>query len=155
MHWKDRPYAPFIAFIESALRRAWSRETCSPGDRQRWTPENPSIGQCGATVAMLHKCMTEGRPVKGLKIMRAVVNGFGSHYWLRLPDGTDIDLTRDQFPEGTRIPEGEERSIEYLLDSERAVKARTRERAELLNERMEKVVDLAHASFEALGFVLG
>lgn len=152
--WKERPYALIFEMLEVMLKRAWCRETAGPGDRGRWTPERPSIGQCAVTTASIYLHMTENGPVDGLKILRAAVDGFGSHYWLRLPDGTDLDLTRDQFPEGTVIPEGEERTIEYLLDSERAVAAATRARTELLDERIEDVMERAEREAKRLGLWL-
>lgn len=135
--WRDHPLVGLdLELMEVFLRRCWCRATASPGDRDAWSEENPSKGQCAATVAMLWKSLMEDDGLEA-EILRAEVEGFGSHYWLRLPDGTEIDLTRGQFPEGTVIPEGEQRSIEALLDSERAKSARTRERAELLERLVE------------------
>ena len=148
--WRKQPYAPYFETIEIMLRRIWCRETASPNCQKSWTPENPAYGQCAVTAASMYHGLG-GPAVEGLRIMRAEVEGFGSHYWIRLPDGIDVDLTACQFPEGTVIPEGEERTVEYLLDSERAKSARTRERMELLDEIGETIVCETLEAMQRLG----
>ncbi len=110
------------------FRAAWCPDTASPGDMKRWTPNNPTVGQCAVTALLVQDLF-------GGKLLRSVVEGFGSHYYNLLPSGETLDLTHDQFPEGTVVPGGEERDREYVLDSPGAINARTRERYELLKER--------------------
>lgn len=148
--WRAQPYAPYFETIETMLRRVWCRETASPGCQEAWTPENPAFGQCAVTTASLYHSLG-GPRIEGLRIMRAEVEGFGSHYWLRLPDGVDVDITACQFPDGTVIPEGEERTIEYVLDSDRAKSARTRERMELFDEIAAMVAHEAERAMRRLG----
>jgi len=50
-------------------------------------------------------------------------------------------MTRCQFPAGTVVPEGETRTIEYLLESERAKSARTKERAALLEKTFNGIAE--------------
>lgn len=152
--WKKQPYSVFFRVIKAALKPAWSRETASPGCQAAWSEDNPTYGQCAVTTAFLYLGLTETGPVEGLRIMRAEVEGFGSHYWLQLPDGVDIDLTRKQFPDGTVIPPGEERTIEYLLDSPRAVLAKTRERMDLLEQRADTAFDRSGETLLAMGIDL-
>lgn len=80
--------------VEAAIRSSWSVETCDPTDEERWTPENPSLGQCAVTALVVHDLL-------GGELLEAEVHYTdgtrqGFHYWNRLA-GVDIDLTRAQF----------------------------------------------------------
>jgi len=75
----------------------------------------------------------------GGELIRTVVEGFGSHYYNRLPSGQEIDLTDGQFPPGTVIPTGEPVERPYVLDSEKAKRARTAERYRLLKSRFDQI----------------
>ena len=88
----------------------WNRETCSPGLKDSWSEENPSLGQCAITALIVNDFF-------GGKIMRCIASS-GSHYYY-LIDGNIVDLTVQQFL--GEIPEyesGEERTREYLLSNE-------------------------------------
>ena len=90
--------------------KSWSAETCSPGLRDEWTEENPSLGQCAITALILNDCF-------GGQIMRCMASS-GSHYY-NMIDGELVDLTVEQFQ--GEIPDyehGEERTREYLLGNE-------------------------------------
>jgi hypothetical protein len=114
------------------IRAAWCRETASPSCQASWSPSNPSRGQCAVTAEAIRRLV-------GGEVLRTVVPGDGSHYYNRLPSGDDLDLTDEQFPEGTVIPPGDPRDSAYVLDSPGAVTARTRERFELLLQRIGSV----------------
>lgn len=92
-----------LAELETALRASWSPATAAPG---YGTGESghTAAGQCAVTALVIQDCL-------GGDILRAVVRD-GSHYWNRLPDGTEIDLTRDQFalfrPDDVRVRTREE-----------------------------------------------
>jgi hypothetical protein len=103
--------------LEQAIRRSWSAETTVDHD---WTPQRPSKGQCAVTALVVQDYL-------GGDLLRALV-GEVTHYWNRLPDGTILDLTRDQFRsfEPGNI---EPRSREYIL-SYPATAARYRTLAE-------------------------
>lgn len=80
--------------VAAALRESWGPDTCSPEDIPSWSPENPARGQCATTAVVLHDYFG------GLLVMGEVrVDGqrVDYHWWNRLPDGKDIDLTRGQF----------------------------------------------------------
>lgn len=101
---------------------AWCRETSA--DPEGWRPENPSWGQCAIT-ALAVQAMCGG------DLLRSTVGGV-SHYWNRLPDGREVDLTFQQFGPGATYdapPIVRERS--YLTDS-----PQTMRRYSLLMERM-------------------
>ncbi len=87
---------PTITFDEfrALLPRICGRETAF--DRKGWTPENPLYAHC-AVVSLLVQDIFGGvllcaslEPFPEFAHMR-------SHYWNRLPDGTEIDLTEPQF----------------------------------------------------------
>lgn len=71
--------------LRAQLETAWSKETSAGG----YTPELPSTGQCAVTALIVQDLL-------GGELMRTVNMGI-SHYFNRLEDGTEIDLTRDQF----------------------------------------------------------
>ena len=79
-----------IQLIQQALQTAWCRATSAD---PAWSPERPSLGQCAVTALVVQDYL-------GGILMRAEVAD-GSHYWNRLPDGTELDLTSDQFDEFT------------------------------------------------------
>ena len=112
------------------VRSSWCRETASPGCQEKWSPENPALGQCAVTALLV-------QDVLGGELMRTSVEGQGSHYYNRLPDGRTLDLTRGQFPEGTVIPDGQPVPREYVLGSERAVAAQTPQRYRWLKARFD------------------
>lgn len=116
---------------EKILNKAWCRETSSKPDT--WTEEKPAWGQCAVTSLYLQFCL-------GGVLLRAFLDDFKeSHYWNAFLN-KEVDLTRKQFPPGTKIPNGEIRTRDYLLNSENAIKARTRERYGLLLTRIEDVM---------------
>ena len=86
--------------LTRALSRAWGPDTCAPEDRPQWSVDNPARGQCITTVLIVHDFFG-GVLLRG----EVVVGGeqVDYHWWNRLPDGTEIDLTRDQFGPDERV----------------------------------------------------
>jgi 8-oxo-dGTP pyrophosphatase MutT (NUDIX family) len=80
--------------LHNALRAAWGPDTCDPSDIAHWHEGNPSHGQCGPTALVVHDVFG-GELVLGEVHVGEEKQGF--HWWNLLPDGTEIDLTRDQF----------------------------------------------------------
>ncbi|WP_433075981.1 YunG family protein [Dactylosporangium sp. CA-052675] len=85
------------------LLRSWGPETCDPSDLADWHPGNPSRGQCGTTALVVREVLGGD-----LLLGRVTAGGepAGVHYWNRLPDGTELDLTRDQFRPGELVTPG-------------------------------------------------
>jgi uncharacterized protein (DUF952 family) len=84
-----------LADIERAIRVSWSRETCDPVDAEVWSAENPSRGQCAVTALVVQDLL-------GGELLLAEVHypdgsRQGLHYWNRLGEGVELDLTREQF----------------------------------------------------------
>ncbi len=78
-------------FIE-CIKQSWSIDTAQP--HSIWPVDKPSTGQCAVTSLLLM------RYIPGAKMVRGTVldeNQLIVHYWLLMPNGTELDITRDQF----------------------------------------------------------
>jgi hypothetical protein len=82
--------------VETAVRASWSVETayCSADYRER--RPSPARGQCGTTALVVQDLLGGDLIVADLLFAGRTE---GVHYWNRLPDGREVDLTRDQFAE--------------------------------------------------------
>ena len=83
-----------------ALRQSWGPDTCAPEDVASWTPDNPSRGQCATTAVVVHDHFG-GSLVRGEVIVDGEMVDY--HWWNRLPDGEQIDLTLEQFGPHERV----------------------------------------------------
>jgi len=92
---------PEPAEVFAAIRAAWALDTCDPVDADDWSAAHPSRGQCGSTALTIHDLL--GGDLLIAEVARANGTRQGVHYWNRLPDGTEIDLTRDQFTDNEVI----------------------------------------------------
>jgi hypothetical protein len=86
---------PSLEDIEPAVRAAWCRETCDDSDLADWTPQNPARGQCGVTALVLQDLL--GGELLLAEVLLPGGSRQGVHWWNRLPDGREVDLTREQF----------------------------------------------------------
>jgi hypothetical protein len=116
--------------LAAAIRAAWALDTCDPVDADDWSAANPSRGQCGSTALTIHDLL--GGELLIAEVLRADGSRQGVHYWNLLPDGTEIDLTREQFasdelvqePQTVRRPPGlPTRGAEQYLTMRRRVLA--------------------------------
>jgi hypothetical protein len=73
--------------LVQAIALSWSRDTSNEPDR--WTPDNPALGQCAVTALVVQDYL-------GGRLLRGLV-GDVSHYWNQLPTGEELDLTQQQF----------------------------------------------------------
>jgi len=89
--------------IEVAVRAAWTLDTCDPVDADDWSAANPSRGQCGSTALTIHDLL--GGDLLIAEVIRSDGSRQGVHYWNLLPDGTELDLTRDQFADDEVLQE--------------------------------------------------
>lgn len=86
------------ADVERAIRASWSPETAfASADYLARAPACASRGQCGPTALVVHDLLG-GDVLVAEVAVGGVVDGV--HYWNRLPDGVDVDLTADQFVDG-------------------------------------------------------
>lgn len=110
-----------------AIRSSWSAATAYPGSREAWHPGNPAIGQ-GAVTALLLQELLGGA---------ILYNREHQHFWNRLDDGREIDMTLERF-EGRfeSMPADKECDRDYLLNSQKSLEARTLERLQILKARV-------------------
>ena len=83
-----------LSELEPHVRASWSAGTCDPVDLP-WSAADPSRGQCGVTALVLHDLL--GGELLVAEVTYADGGQQGWHTWNRLPDGTVVDLTREQF----------------------------------------------------------
>jgi ADP-ribose pyrophosphatase YjhB (NUDIX family) len=98
--------ATTLTELERALRAAWSLWTADPADHHDrsdvdWSDDDPASGQCASTALIVHD--TFGGTLLMAQVRRADGSPAGFHYFNRLHDGTEIDLTREQFHDGERL----------------------------------------------------
>lgn len=121
-----------LSEVERAVRASWGADTCAPEDVPDWHPGNPARGQCGTTALVLNDLL-------GGDLVRADVHRDGErvdyHWWNRLGDGLELDLTREQFAANEVVGRGEVLSRPAgsgRLDAEyETLRRRVRERLEL------------------------
>lgn len=89
--------------LEAAIRAAWALDTCDPIDADDWSAANPSRGQCGSTALTIHDLL--GGELLIADVLRTDGSRQGVHYWNLLPDGTKLDLTREQFASNEVVQE--------------------------------------------------
>jgi hypothetical protein len=88
-------YADAVARLEAAVRASWDRSTSDTPER--WDPGNPERDQCGPTSLVVHDHL--GGDLLHVEVFTDDVLT-DHHYWNRLPDGSEVDLTRGQFRNG-------------------------------------------------------
>lgn len=86
---------PSPAVVAAAVRASWSRETCDECDLEAWSVANPARGQCGPTALTVHDLL--GGALLVAEVWGPDGRWLGYHWWNRLPDGRELDLTREQF----------------------------------------------------------
>ena len=109
------------------LRKAWCRETAHPSYQDKWSEDNPSVGQCLVTALLVQD--KYGGDIYSCKV------GNNSHF-VNIIDERIIDKTADQF--------GGSKRIKYISDSFRK---RSRESV-LKNKGIRQRYDLLKARIE-------
>ncbi|MGK8487845.1 YunG family protein [Nocardia asiatica] len=99
-------WAGTLGTLASALHKSWSADTSSASG---WTEANSAKGQCAVTACVVQDYL-------GGYILNTVAtlpdNETVSHYF-NIVDGKTIDLTRQQFPEGTIFTKPAEKRGRY------------------------------------------
>lgn len=124
--------------LAEALYKSWSKETCFLAYQKDWSHKNPAFGQCAITALIVQDFF--GGEILYCKHYH--------HYWNRLPNGEEIDLTRSQFGNEVRLCVDGNASREYILESDSAKKAKTLERYLLLKNRMNKIINKKGVYYE-------
>ena len=110
--------------LYDALKHVWCAETCAPRMRDRWTPDNPTYGQCSITAFLTQDLF--GGEVYGVPLED------GGYHCFNVVGGRAFDLTSEQFGG---------RALDYAhVDEQRRedhfAKEEKRLRYELLKERL-------------------
>ena len=96
-----------LAEVEQAIRASWSAETSYASTEYLALSSHPARGQCGTTALVVHELL-------GGVLLCASLSGpypeGAVHYWNRLPDGAEVDLTTGQLQASETL--GEARVIE-------------------------------------------
>jgi len=116
-----------VEMLRPLVRAAWGPDTCYPEAREEWQPENPARAQCGMTAFVVQDLLGGDLVLGEVQVDGVKV---GNHYWNRLPDGTDVDFTADQFFPAEVVANGQ--VVHRPPDAPR----RCREQYELLRERV-------------------
>ncbi len=129
-----------IRILEFALQKSWSEKTCFPSDKKKWTSENPAVGQCAITSMIVHDNL-------GGELLYCKHN---NHYWNRLPNGEEIDLTRSQFSGDTSLCIDAVIKRKHLLSKKKIRTYDTYIRYRLLKNRIKGVIKQLKKSGEML-----
>ena len=122
-----------LTVIETAIRAAWSADTCDPVDLPDWTPDNPSRGQCGVTALALHDLL--GGQLLLADVIRSDGSRQGVHWWNKLSGGIEVDLTRTQFGPDEHV------QTPRAVDRPPGEPARLRPQYRLLRSRVQAALD--------------
>ncbi|GAH68216.1 unnamed protein product, partial [marine sediment metagenome] len=109
----------------------WSKETCYPPNQKDWSNKNPAFGNCAITALIVQDYF--GGELLYCKHYH--------HYWNRLPDGQEIDLTRSQFKEAVTVCADEIKSRVYVLESDSAKQGATLKRYTLLENQVKTLIN--------------
>ena len=76
-------------YLFNALWQIWSADTCAPRMRDRWSPENRTLGHCSITAFLAQDVF--GGEVRGIPL------GDGNFHCYNAAGGRTFDLTSEQF----------------------------------------------------------
>lgn len=81
--------------VVSALQKSWTSESSFLPDE--WSAENPARGQCAVTAIVVQDYL-------GGDIVKCdVIGDHDAHFFNKLEDGSVVDLTQSQFPDGSEF----------------------------------------------------
>jgi len=122
--------------LENALQKAWCKETSA--DCANWTAKNPAWGQCVVTSLLVNDYF-------GGKIVWAealLPNGTKISHYFNFINEMEIDLTQEQFPNGTIIPQGVDKKKGFETTRDYVLSYfSTKERYELLKNKVRKLIE--------------
>ena len=119
-----------IKKLSESLLNSWGKDTAQGGN---WDESTPSLNQCAVTALVVQDYL-------GGDLMRQKLNDGDSHYWNRLPDGQEIDLSFEQFRRTKQYGVGDVviREREYTLSFPDTVK-----RYEILKDRVDRYLEIS------------
>ena len=113
------------------LTSAWDKDTCHPAYVNKWTEQNPATGQCLVTALAVQD--EYGGDIYDCKV------GHSRHFYNVINDEI-VDLTFNQFPEGSEIKDKRKRDRKQLLANKE-----TKQRYELLKSKMGETKQMTEA----------
>lgn len=108
--------------LESALKKAWSKNSCYFKSMEEWTPRNPCIGHCTVTALIVQDYFWGD----------IVFCNHQDHYWNRLQNGQIVDMTKDQMTPNSICCIDQVVTRTDVLESPKSINAKTKERYILL-----------------------
>ena len=75
--------------LYNALLHCWCADTCAPRMREKWSPENPPLGQCSITAFLV-------QDIFGGKVYGILRSG-GNYHCFNVVGDCVFDLTSEQF----------------------------------------------------------
>ena len=101
--------------LYNALKPLWCADTCAPRMRERWSEDNPTLGQCSITAFLVQDIF--GGQVYGVPLKD------GGFHCFNVVDGRRFDLTSQQFGDGKLIYDGcpeQFREVHFAKEEKRA-----------------------------------
>jgi len=116
--------------LTKALHKSWSADTSSAAG---WTEANSTKGQCAVSACVVQDYF--GGDI--LNTVATLPNSETVSHYLNVVDGETIDLTREQFPEGTTFTKPATKTGRYASTREYCLSFEsTRRRYEKLRSRV-------------------
>ena len=106
------------------LQKAWCKETAHPAYQEKWSEENPAVGQCAVTALIVQEEL--GGDIMSCKVGR-------SSHFVNVIDGKIVDLTISQFGPNAKYTDN---SFKYRTAKSLLKNKDVRVRYELLKSRM-------------------
>lgn len=120
--------------LRTILEYSWSAETSA---NPSWSEANKPLGQCAVTACVVEDYF--GGEILNTKA-KLPDGSIDSHYYNSI-DGQEVDLTRDQFPEGTVFSAGAPKHGDYESTREYILSfPTTRQRYEVLRDKVDDIV---------------
>ena len=104
-----------ISQLQNILNHSWCAETAYG----EWRNNVPSLNQCAVTALIVQDHF-------GGDLLRCPMTNGDRHYYNRLPDGTEVDLTQDQFSFIEAQPNKEVAFVYQRKDLLSSINTRTR-----------------------------
>ncbi len=136
--------------LREILEKGWSKKTAHFTRQKEWNPENKkAYGQCYLTARALHDIL-------GWEMMNMRSPYY--HYWNRLPDGTEVDFTSDQYGgdgihkmeefEGNVVKRKDRSASRFYFHSNRQGRLATKRRYRNINYRMRTYLDIVEGPLQ-------
>lgn len=110
--------------LTNAIKMSWGKDTAYREDAEKWSSDNPSIGQCAVTALIINDFY-------GGKIYSGISKDGITHFWNKIY-GIKIDLTKNQFKDTKKFTDQKQWEKDELMNS-----GNVQERYKLLKRRVD------------------